>query len=70
VTVFNVFNHWQRATFATTTLAGTVTTTSPLSGYRALPWGTNTTNLTGWGTYGSGDYVGGRSVALSTGFKW
>jgi len=70
VTVFNVFNHWQQATFATTTLAGTVSTTSPLSGYRALPWGTNTTNLTGWGTYGFGDYVGGRSVAVSTGFKW
>ncbi len=70
LTVFNVFNHWQRATFSTSTLAGTVTTTSPLSGYRALPWGTNTTNLTGWGTYGAADYVGGRSVVLSTGFKW
>lgn len=72
VTVFNVFNHWQRTSFstATTTTGGNPLTTSPMSGYRTSAWGTNPANLTGWGTYGAADFVGGRSVRLSTGFKW
>lgn len=78
VTVFNVFNHWQLATYATTSVSGAsgttfLATTDPLAGYRAqaLPAsGLYGGNATGYGTYGPADYVGGRSVVLSTGFRW
>lgn len=78
VTVFNVFNHWQLSSYATTSVSGAsgstfLATTDPLAGFRAqaLPAsGLYGGNATGYGTYGSGDYVGGRSVALSTGFRW
>ncbi len=77
LTVFNVFNHWQKSTFALTTTAtvGSPLSNSPLSGYRTAPWVTSGSASTfgdtsGWGTSGFADYVGGRSVRLSTGFKW
>ncbi len=71
-TVFNVFNHWQLASYSTSGNSGTsLYATSPLAGYSAVAL-TKASNgdLSGFGTYGSGDYVGGRSVQISTGFKW
>ena len=78
VTVTNLFNHWQLATYSTASTSGAsgstfFATTDPLSGFRgqALPTaGLAGGNATGYGTYGPGDYVGGRSVVLSTGFRW
>jgi len=77
LTVLNVFNHWQKATFSTTTstTTGNPLSSSPLSGYRTTAWTTSTAAATlgdksGWGTYGPADFTGGRAVRLSTGFKW
>jgi hypothetical protein len=70
-TVFNVFNHWQVSGFSTSSSTGsTILTTSPLAGYRATALTGTAGNQTGWGTYDFNNYVGGRSVQLSTGFKW
>ncbi len=72
LTVYNVFNHWQQATFSTSIVSGSnLLTTDPTAGYRVQPiTGRSTNNVTGWGTYGFGDYAGGRSMAVSTGIKW
>ncbi len=71
VTVFNVFNHWQLATYSTLNGTGTTLLTSdPNAGYNATGRTSTSGNNTGFGTYGNGSYVGGRSVVLSTGFKW
>ncbi|GLH69674.1 hypothetical protein GETHPA_12070 [Geothrix rubra] len=74
LTVFNVFNHWQLSTFSTTNVSGSsLATTNPLAGYQVqnlTQAGVAGGNATGWGTYGYSDYVGGRSMAFSTGIKW
>jgi hypothetical protein len=72
LTVFNLFNHWQLASYDTTGVSGTaLATSSPLAGYRAAGVTTSAQgNQTGFGTYGFGNYTGGRSMALSAGFKW
>jgi len=76
VTVFNVFNHWQLSTVSTaqTATPGSPVTNSPTAGYYAAPWTTSSTgNRTGYGTYGgngTSNFVGGRSVVISTGIKW
>jgi hypothetical protein len=71
VTVFNVFNHWQTTNFRTTTAGGSATSlTDPLGGYRVAPWTNTSSGWTGWGTKDFNDFVGGRSVRLSLGFKW
>lgn len=71
ITVANLFNHWQLASYSTTSTTGTgILTSSPLSGYRANALTVAGGNANGYGTYGGGNYVGGRSVVLSTGFKW
>lgn len=71
-TVFNVFNHWQLAGLSVDTQATATTyaTDTAPAGYFALPWNTSATNRLGYGTYGPGSYVGGRSVRISTGLKW
>jgi hypothetical protein len=71
VTIFNVFNHWQLSTYSTSSNAGsTLTTDTALAGFSAAGRTTTSGNNTGFGTYGNGSYVGGRSVVLSAGFKW
>ncbi len=76
VTVFNVFNHWQLSTVSTAQNATSTppVTNSATAGYYAAPWTTSSTgNRTGFGTYGgngTSNFVGGRSVVLSTGIKW
>lgn len=72
ITVFNVFNHWQLASYSTTNNAGSssLPTDGPLSGFSAGGWSSDPRNRTGYGTYGFANYAGGRSVRLSMGFKW
>ena len=75
VTVFNVLNHWQLATMTTsqTATSASPVTNSATSGYYATPLSRAANgNYTGYGTYGgdTGNFVGGRSIVLSTGFKW
>lgn len=72
ITVFNFFNHWQLASYSTAGNSGSsLATGSALAGYSAVPLTRSTAgDYTGFGTYGNGDYVGGRSVQISTGFKW
>jgi hypothetical protein len=76
VNVFGLFNHWQLASYSTATIAGSNGTTplvGAVSSFRAagitpslIPLGTPL----GFGVYGNGNFAGGRSVRLSTGFKW
>ena len=72
VTVTNVFNHWQLVSYDTTNTAGSTAlpTGGPISDYRAQGVAGLGTSASGFGTYGAGNYSGGRVVALSTGFKW
>jgi hypothetical protein len=71
LTVFNVFNHWQLASHLTTSASGTsFATNDPRAGFAATVPNLASTNATGFGVWGSGNYVGGRSVALSTGFRF
>jgi hypothetical protein len=71
VTITNVFNHWQVATYSTASTSGTsLATTSPLAGYRANALTGVPNNTAGYGTYDFNSYVGGRTVTLSAGFKW
>lgn len=70
-TVFNVFNHWQLQGFSTAATAGSsIRVGDALSGYRGNALTPTVGGQTGWGTYDFNNYVGGRSVQLSTGFKW
>ena len=76
VNVFGLFNHWQLASYSTASIAGSNGTTplvGAVSSFRAagitpslIPLGTPL----GFGVYGNGNFAGGRSVRLSTGFKW
>lgn len=72
LTVSNIFNHWQLRSFDTTGVSGAaIATGAANSGYVvAARTGVATGNQQGWGTYGFGNYSGGRSVAISTGVKW
>jgi len=72
ITVANLFNHWQLVSYDTTSTAGTssLLTGGVLSDFRATGVSGLGSNAAGFGTYGPGNYAGGRSVALSTGFKW
>lgn len=72
LTVSNVFNHWQQVTFSTQIVSGSsLATTDARAGYQVQPLtGRSTSNLTGWGTYGFGDFAGGRTMQVSTGIKW
>ena len=72
VTVTNLFNHWQLVSYDTNDTAGNagLVTGGPTSDFSAARVQNLTTNASGFGTYGSGNYAGGRSVALSTGIKW
>ncbi|MFM8622854.1 MAG: carboxypeptidase regulatory-like domain-containing protein [Holophagaceae bacterium] len=76
VNVFGLFNHWVLSSYSTTSIAGSNGTTAlapAVSSFRAagitpslIPLGTPL----GFGVYGNGNFAGGRSVRLSTGFKW
>lgn len=72
ITVLNVFNHWQLVSYSASNTAGSASlvTNAPNAGYYATAWSSSDRNRTGYGTYGFGDYTGGRSLRLSTGFKW
>jgi len=72
VTIANLFNHWQLVSYDTTSTAGTAAmpTGGALSDFSAQRLSGLGTAASGFGTYGPGNYAGGRSVALSTGFKW
>ena len=71
VTAFNVFNHWQVSTYDTGGITGTsLATNSPMAGFSAQARSATVGNNTGFGTYGAPNFAGGRSVVLSTGFKW
>ncbi len=72
LTVTNVFNHWLRGSYQTTTVAGSsaLVTNTPLAGYRTGPLTGAVGNQTGFGTYDYTNFAGGRVMQLSTGFKW
>lgn len=73
VTVFNVFNVWQLGSYDTGSVGGSSSyvTDGAKSGFWAQPMAlTPGYGYTGFGAYGYGNYTGGRSVVLSTGFKW
>jgi len=75
LTFFNVFNHWQQHSYSIAGAAGngTLPTNGALSAFSANGLNTTASSAsygTGFGTYGFGDMVGGRSVVLSTGIKW
>jgi outer membrane receptor for ferrienterochelin and colicin len=82
-TVTGLFNAWQvagndtsgRAGGSGASPTGYVATSSPLSGFYATPYASSTSALTagnasGFGTYSFSSMAGGRTVQLSTGFKW
>ena len=72
VTAFNVFNHFILSSLAFPSIAGTsaLADNGPISSYRALGSTVGSTTPTGFGSYGSGNYISGRTIRLSTGFKW
>jgi hypothetical protein len=73
MTVLNLFNHWQLSSYSVSGVAGdnSLKTNGATSGFLANNWTTGSpTNLTGYGTYGYADYIGGRVVRVSTGIKW
>ncbi len=70
INITNFFNHQQQGTFSTATSGTSQATDSAKSGYFTQPWSANLANRTGWGTYGNANYIPGRAITLSTGFKW
>lgn len=72
ITMFNVFNHYMLSSLDTPSIAGgsTLADNGPISSYRALGSTVGSLTPTGFGSYGSGNYISGRTIRLSTGFKW
>ena len=85
ITVFGLFNNWQTSSYSTSNASGKAPGGNPYlyGGTGALPAATSSFrargiipasyaagNPLGFGVIDSGSFTGGRSVRLSTGFKW
>lgn len=72
LTVFNLFNHFILTSFSTPSVAGSFSNVygAATSSPRFIGSVPGSTTPIGFGSYGSGNFIGNRQVRLSLGFKW